>query len=153
MGIKYRGRIMRWPIYVMHDVLPAWHWNGIGIWICMDWNPNKRWNHFVVLQTRPMSSSTNITNDRPMPQSTISSQSIPRSPAFANSDKANAWSGFYLTFLFFKNWVFVHGVAPGIHRRDLLSRGPSRRQIGSRDDSSDEYDLDPDPLRIGTVSK
>lgn len=47
----------------------------------------------------------------PPPQSTLSSQNIPRFLTLVTYDEANAWSGFYLTFLFFKNCVIVHGVA------------------------------------------
>ncbi len=46
-----------------------------------------------------------------MPPSAVTSQPMPRSPSSATYDEANAWSGFYLTFLFFKNCVIVHGVA------------------------------------------
>jgi hypothetical protein len=40
-----------------------------------------------------------------------SSPIVIRLPGPANRDEAEAWAGFYLSFLFFKNCVIVHGVA------------------------------------------
>ena len=49
-----------------------------------------------------------ILNQRQLP-----TEGVPPSLAIrpANYDEARAWAGFYLTFLFFKNCVIVHGVA------------------------------------------
>ena len=44
----------------------------------------------------------------PPPSSSIVIRSL---PGPANCDEAEAWAGFYLSFLFYKNCVIVHGVA------------------------------------------
>ena len=62
-------------------------------------------------QRRFRGTQQQIPDHRRMPPSAVTSQPMPRSPSSATYDEANAWSGFYLTFLFFKNCVIVHGVA------------------------------------------
>ncbi len=48
----------------------------------------------------------------PIPPAPSSSPIVIRPPPDpANRDEAEAWAGFYLSFLFYKNCVIVHGVA------------------------------------------
>ncbi len=109
-------------------------------------------------QRRSQQTLQKVPNHRPMTQPTISSQTVPRSPAFANSDEAKAWAGFYLTFLFFKNCVIVHGVAQRASTGVASSATAHRvaellpEMIRLMNMIWKEFPP-PAPLRIGTVSK
>ena len=92
-----------------------------------------------------------------MPHSAVSPQTVPRS--VATYDEANAWSGFYLTFLFFKNCVIVHGVAQrastGVASSAMAHRVAKLlpEMIRLMNMIWKEYPPPPSPIRVSNGSK